>query len=91
MITFTISLLLLIIGYFFYGKYVENVFCPDGRRVAPAIRKADGVDFITLPTWKVFMIQFLNIAGTGPIFGYVVWSVRLFMDSARMYFCRCYA
>ena len=72
MITFTISLLLLIIGYFFYGKYVENVFCPDGRRVAPAIRKADGVDFITLPTWKVFMIQFLNIAGTGPIFGAIM-------------------
>lgn len=72
MITFTISLLLLIIGYFFYGKFVENVFCPDGRRVAPAIRKADGVDFIALPTWKVFMIQFLNIAGTGPIFGAIM-------------------
>jgi len=72
MITFTISLLLLIIGYFFYGKFVENVFGPDGRRVAPAIRKADGVDFIALPTWKVFMIQFLNIAGTGPIFGAIM-------------------
>jgi len=72
MITFTISLLALCLGYFFYGRFVENVFGPDERRVAPAIRKADGVDFIVLPTWKVFMIQFLNIAGTGPIFGAIM-------------------
>ena len=72
MITFTISLLALCLGYFFYGRFVENVFGPDERRVAPAIRKADGVDFIALPTWKVFMIQFLNIAGTGPIFGAIM-------------------
>lgn len=72
MITFIISLCLLIGGYFFYGKFVEKVFGPDDNRVTPAIRKADGVDYITLPTWKVFMIQFLNIAGTGPIFGAIM-------------------
>ena len=69
MLTFLLSLVALVLGYIIYGKFVESVFGVDEKRVAPAIRKADGVDFIVLPTWKVFMIQFLNIAGTGPIFG----------------------
>jgi carbon starvation protein CstA len=72
MITFLFSLVSLVLGYFFYGKFVEKVFTPEEKHVAPAIRKADGVDFIVLPTWKVFMIQFLNIAGTGPIFGAIM-------------------
>ncbi len=72
MITFVISLFLLIFGYVVYGKIVESIFCPEDKRKAPAIRKHDGVDFIALPTWKVFMIQFLNIAGTGPIFGAIM-------------------
>lgn len=72
MITFLFSLVLLVLGYFFYGKFVEKVFTPEEKHVTPAIRKADGVDFIALPTWKVFMIQFLNIAGTGPIFGAIM-------------------
>lgn len=72
MITFLVSLILLIFGYVFYGKFVERVFGPEDKRVAPAIRKADGVDYIVMPTWKVFMIQFLNIAGTGPIFGAIM-------------------
>ena len=71
MISFIISLLALVAGYFVYGKFVERVFAPDGRPT-PAITKADGVDFIAMPTWKVFMIQFLNIAGTGPIFGAIM-------------------
>ena len=71
MLSFLLSLLALIAGYFFYGKFIERVFAPDGRPT-PAIAKADGVDFIALPTWKVFMIQFLNIAGTGPIFGAIM-------------------
>jgi len=71
MITFLISLVALVLGYFIYGKFVERVFGPDDRPT-PAISKADGVDFIVLPTWKVFMIQFLNIAGTGPIFGAIM-------------------
>ncbi len=71
MISFTISLIVLVAGYFFYGKFVERVFQPDDR-VTPAISKADGVDYIVLPGWKIFMIQFLNIAGTGPIFGAIM-------------------
>ena len=72
MITFAISLIALILGYFIYGKFVERVFDPKDKRIAPAIRKYDGVDYLPLPTWKVFMIQFLNIAGTGPIFGAIM-------------------
>lgn len=71
MITFVISLIALVLGYVFYGKLVERIFGPDDR-VTPAVRKSDGVDFIVLPGWKVFMIQFLNIAGTGPIFGAIM-------------------
>ena len=72
MISFTIALLALVAGYFFYGKFVERVFGPNPKHVTPAITKADGVDYMVLPTWKIFMIQFLNIAGTGPIFGAIM-------------------
>lgn len=71
MISFTIALLALIVGYFLYGKFVEKVFGPD-KRPTPAVQMADGVDYVVLPNWKVFMIQFLNIAGTGPIFGAIM-------------------
>ena len=71
MISFTLSFLALILGYFLYGRFVEKVFGPDNRKT-PAIAKADGLDFVVLPNWKVFMIQFLNIAGTGPIFGAIM-------------------
>ena len=72
MISFLISVVALILGYVLYGAFVNRVFGPDPSRKTPAIEKADGVDFIALPTWKVFMIQFLNIAGTGPIFGAIM-------------------
>ncbi len=72
MISFIISLLALILGYLLYGSFVSKVFGPDPNRATPAITKSDGVDFIPMPTWKVFMIQFLNIAGTGPIFGAIM-------------------
>lgn len=71
MISFCVSLVILVLGFFVYGKFVERVFCPDDRET-PAITKADGVDFMVLPSWKIFMIQFLNIAGTGPIFGAIM-------------------
>ena len=71
MITFSLSLVALVLGYIFYGRYVERVFGPDDR-VTPAVAKADGLDYIVLPGWKIFMIQFLNIAGTGPIFGAIM-------------------
>ena len=72
MYSFLISIAALILGYVLYGAFVEHVFGPDPRRDTPAVTKADGVDFIPMPTWKVFMIQFLNIAGTGPIFGAIM-------------------
>ena len=71
MITFIVSMLALVLGYMLYGRLVERVFGPDGR-LTPAISKADGIDYVVLPGWKIFMIQFLNIAGTGPIFGAIM-------------------
>ena len=71
MITFSLSFIALILGYLFYGRFVAHMFGPDDR-VTPAVAKADGLDYIVLPNWKVFMIQFLNIAGTGPIFGAIM-------------------
>ncbi len=69
MITFSTSLLLLIVGYFVYGSFVERVFRPDSGRATPCFTSQDGADYIPMPTWKVYTVQFLNIAGTGPIFG----------------------
>jgi len=71
MVSFMLSLVALVLGYLVYGKFVAHVFGPDDRPT-PAITKADGVDFMVLPSWKIFMIQFLNIAGTGPIFGAIM-------------------
>ena len=71
MMTFVLSLIALIVGYLVYGRIVERVFAPDNRPT-PAVSMADGVDYIVLPGWKIFMIQFLNIAGTGPIFGAIM-------------------
>ncbi len=72
MITFTLALLVLIAGYFVYGKFVEKIFKPDPNRITPAYAKEDGVDYIPMPAWRIFMIQFLNIAGLGPIFGAIM-------------------
>ena len=69
MFSFIISLIALILGYLLYGKFVERIFNPDPSRITPAVAHPDGVDYIPMPAWKVYMIQFLNIAGTGPIFG----------------------
>ncbi len=67
-----ISVVVLILGYLTYGKFIDRSFGPDSSRYTPAISKQDGVDFVPMPSWKVFMIQFLNIAGTGPIFGAIM-------------------
>lgn len=69
MVTFIVSLLLLILGYFLYGAFVNKIFGADSQRQTPCYSLQDGVDYMPMPTWKVFLIQFLNIAGTGPIFG----------------------
>lgn len=71
MITFTLCLLALVVSYFTYGRFMERIFAPDDRQT-PALTKTDGVDYIPLPKWKIFMIQFLNIAGLGPIFGAIM-------------------
>ncbi len=72
MITFLICLAILIGGYFTYGLFVEKILCIDPKRLMPAYAKRDNADYMPLPTWKVFLIQFLNIAGLGPIFGAVM-------------------
>ncbi len=72
MISFLLCVLALILGYLVYGRFIDKVFGSDPKRVTPAVSKADGIDYIAMPTWKVFMIQFLNIAGTGPIFGAIM-------------------
>lgn len=72
MITFIISLTLLVLGYFTYGRFVAGVFGVDPSRPTPVKTMADGVDYVELPSWKVFLIQFLNIAGLGPIFGAIM-------------------
>lgn len=74
MITFICALVILFMGYFLYGRLVERVFKPDDRPT-PAVKDPDGVDRVPMKTWKVFMIQLLNIAGTGPIFGALLGAV----------------
>ena len=68
MVSLILSFLVLVAGYFIYGRLVEGVFAPDDRKT-PAYTRNDGVDFMPMPTWKAFLVQLLNIAGTGPIFG----------------------
>lgn len=75
MISFFLALALLILGYFVYGKFVQRLFRPDPERKTPAVAHPDGVDFLPLPTWKMFMIQFLDIAGLGPIFGTILGAM----------------
>ena len=72
MITFIIALVCLVLGYFVYGSFVEKVFGADANCKTPCYTMQDGADYVPMPTWKVFMIQFLNIAGTGPIFGAIM-------------------
>lgn len=69
MITFIVSISILLSGYFFYSKFIEKIEGVDADRQTPAYRMNDGVDYVPLPWWRAFLIQFLNIAGLGPIFG----------------------
>ena len=75
MISLIISFIILIAGYFVYSKYIEKVFGAEISRTTPAITMADGVDYVPMPWWRVFLIQFLNIAGLGPIFGAVAGAM----------------
>ncbi len=81
MVTFLAALCALIVGYFVYGKIVDNIFGPTDAKT-PALVHNDGVDYIPLPTWKVFLIQLLNIAGLGPIFGALggaIWGPSVYL------------
>lgn len=82
MISLTVSIVVLVVGYFVFGKYLEKIFGMDEQRNTPAVSEADGIDFVVLPYWKIFLIQFLNIAGLGPIFGAVagaLWGPSAFL------------
>ena len=81
MVSFFICLAILIGGYFIYGKIVEKNFGPDDRET-PAVTLADGSDYVVMPVWRVFLIQLLNIAGLGPIFGALagaLWGPSVFL------------
>ena len=68
MLTFILCIAALVVGYIFYGKRVDKIFGSDDRET-PAIALNDGVDFVPMKGWKIFLVQLLNIAGLGPIFG----------------------
>ena len=82
MFSFIISIIALIAGYIIYGKIVERIFGIEASRVTPAKKLNDGVDYVEMGWKKAFLIQFLNIAGTGPIFGAVagaMWGPAAFL------------
>ncbi|MBP5260001.1 MAG: carbon starvation protein A [Paludibacteraceae bacterium] len=72
MISFSLALVALVLGYVVYGWFTERVFAPDDSRPTPAVAHPDGVDYVPMKAWRMYMIQFLNIAGLGPIFGAVM-------------------
>ncbi len=81
MVSFFICLAILVVGYFTYGKLVDKIFNPDDRET-PAVAINDGVDYVVLPQWRLFLIQLLNIAGLGPIFGALsgaMWGPVVFL------------
>jgi carbon starvation protein CstA len=98
MVTFTVCMLVLVVGYLVYGRIVEKVFGIKPERKTPVYLRRDGVDYIPLSGWRIFLIQFLNIAGLGPIFGAIMgakfgtsaylWIVLgcIFAGSAHDYF-----
>ena len=81
MISFFVCLLALIVGYFTYGVLVEKIFAPDDRKT-PCVAHPDGVDYVPMKPWRAFLIQLLNIAGLGPIFGALsgaIWGPSVFL------------
>ncbi len=79
---FLVGCVLLFVGYTVYGRLAENAVRPDPERVTPAVANADGLDFVVMPTWRVYLIQLLNIAGLGPVFGPVMgalWGPQVFL------------
>ena len=72
MITFIISVVLLLLGYFLYSKLIEKILGADPKRETPATTMADGIDYVPMKPWRIYLIQFLNIAGVGPIIGAIM-------------------
>ena len=82
MITFFTALIVLLVGFFIYSKVIEKVFGMDTNRTTPAYSQEDGVDYIPMKTWRVYLIQLLNIAGLGPIFGALMgaaWGPKVYL------------
>ena len=75
MISFFISILVLILGFLFYSRFIERIEGIDPERLTPAYKLQDNVDYVPMPWWRVFLIQFLNIAGLGPIFGAIAGAM----------------
>ena len=75
MTVFFIAVLSLLAGYFIYSKFIERIFGADHELTTPAIARCDNIDFMVLPTWRIFLIQFLNIAGLGPILGAILGAL----------------
>ena len=72
MVTFIIAIVLLLLGYFLYSKFIEHVVEVDPKRETPAVAHPDGVDYVPMKPWRIYLIQFLNIAGVGPICGAIM-------------------
>lgn len=72
---FILATIALVLGYLIYGRIVEKIFVPNPERNTPAVSKSDGVDFVTMPKWKLWLIQLLNIAGVGPVFGPIMGAL----------------
>lgn len=72
MVSFIVALIVLIVGFCTYGVLVEKIFGVEPERKTPALTKTDGVDFVPMSPWRIFLVQFLNIAGLGPIFGAIM-------------------
>ena len=89
MITFCISLVLLLLGYLIYGKLVERLFGADPKKETPATYMADGVDYVPMKPWRIYLIQFLNIAGVGPICGAIMGAQFGTSSFIRQYLRRC--
>ena len=92
MMMFLFCVAALIAGYFIYGTFVEKVFGIKENRTTPAYSKQDGVDYVPMSNKKVYLVQLLNIAGVGPIFGPIMGALygpaAMLMDCIRLYFCR---
>lgn len=72
MVTFIVCLVALIAAYFLYGGVMARIAGIDPKADVPSKTMYDGVDYIPMPRWRIFLIQLLNIAGTGPIFGAIL-------------------